>query len=160
RSRQLIYFGILCSCFFVVCIKIADALPAADFWHLEDAFHAILNSSMPRIFLASIIATVVGDFVNCKIISKLKIKIKKWMWFRFISATAIGALVDITLFTLLAFAGVKPFSWIIMLLINQYIMKLSYSAMVSPLSVTVSKYLKKAEKSDVYDMFTNFSPFK
>ncbi len=159
RARQLVYFGVFCSYLFIVCIKFADSLPAENSWHLENSFHDILNSAMPRIMLASTIATIVGDLVNCKLIAKLKIRLNKWMWFRFVSSTAIGTIVDNTTFTMLAFWGTKPIEWILILLLNQYCLKLSYLALLSPLSVRISRFLKKAEKSDIYDSRTNFSPF-
>lgn len=159
RSRQLIYFGIICSYFFLFCIKIADALPAANSWHLQDAFHDVLNSSMPRIIIASTIGTIIGNFVNCKLISTLKIKINKLMFFRFVSATAVGTLVDNMTFIGLAFVGVKPLSWLLVLLMNQYAINLMHSALISPLCVRISVFLKRMEKSDIYDLFTNFSPF-
>lgn len=160
RSRQLIYFGILCSYCFVFFLKIADALPSDNHWRLQEPFHQIFDTSMTRFFIASTAATIVGHFINCKIISKLKIKIKKWMLFRFVSATAIGSLADTATFIFIAFLGTRPFSWIMFLLLTQYCLNFFYSALMSPVSVRVSNYLKKAEKSDIYDTNTNFSPLR
>lgn len=160
RARQLVYFGALSAYVFVVFVKIADALPAQPGWNLQDAFHQTLNGTMPRILLASTLASIVGDFVNCKVIAKLKTKMKYGMWFRFVSATAIGALVDNTVFTLLVFGGRKEISWIAILLINQYSIKLSYSAIFSLVTVRISRVLKRLEKTDIYDNRTNFSPFQ
>lgn len=160
RARQLVYFGVFCSYLFIACIKLADVLPTASFWHSQDVFHEIFNSQEPRIIVASTIATIAGDLVNCKVIAKLKIRIHNLTWFRFISATAIGTLVDNSVFILLVFVGNRPIEWMLILLANQYTLKLLYSALLTPLSVKISSYLKKSEKSDIYDSRTNFSPFK
>ena len=72
-------------------------------------FKTLMNV-VPRVTVASIIATYIGGILNVNVFSKIKEKTDgKMLWLRTFVSTAIGLLFNIVLFTLLAFIGVKSF---------------------------------------------------
>lgn len=73
---------------------------------------------------------------------------------------------DNSIFTLLAYTNFFlntheiRYSYIFWLILSQYLIKVSYETMMSPLSVKFSQWLKNKEKIDIYDIHTNFSLFR
>lgn len=166
RARQLLWFTIFCELFVLVSIYIAVLLPSASFWHSQEPYQSILLPQTKIIF-ASCVAYFLGDFVNSKFLSKLKLKHKNRLIFvRFIGSTALGVLVDNFIFTLIAYTHLfmasseVNYSYIFWLIFSQYIIKVSYETLMSPFSVRFSQWLKNKEQIDIYDVNTNFSIFK
>lgn len=166
RARQLVWFTILCEIFVLFAIFVAVQLPVASFWHDQVQYQSTLLPQL-RIVLASCIGYLLGDYVNNKFLSKQKLKHgNQFIFYRFIGSTALGVLVDNTVFTLLAYSflffssQVVNFSYIFWLIFSQYIIKVSYETFMSPLSVKFSLWLKQKEKIDIYDVNTNFSIFR
>jgi uncharacterized PurR-regulated membrane protein YhhQ (DUF165 family) len=60
----------------------------------------------------------------------------------------------------LAFAGIMPAGVIISIIWSSYIFKVVYEVAVTPLTYVVVKYVKRIEGVDVYDVKTNFTPFR
>mgnify|MGYP000231883822 CR=1 FL=1 len=59
--------------FFVVALGlIAVALPAAPFWEGEQHFDFVFGMA-PRIVVASLLAFLVGSFLNAYVMSKMKV---------------------------------------------------------------------------------------
>lgn len=159
RSRQLVWIAIFCNFLFVLFSYIAIKLPVAPDWSLRQKEFNDVFSIEPRIFLASSVAYFVGDYINCTILAKLKlISQNQWIWFRFVGSTALGVAFDNTLFSIFAFLGKMPLHTLIWLAFGQYILKISYEGMMSPISVKISQWLKHFEKTDIYDFDTHFSP--
>jgi uncharacterized PurR-regulated membrane protein YhhQ (DUF165 family) len=67
--------------------------------------------------------------------------------------------VDTTLFVLIAFAGLLPWSLLTGVLLSNYVFKVSVEALATPITYKVVGYLKKVEQEDYYDRDTNFNPF-
>jgi uncharacterized integral membrane protein (TIGR00697 family) len=84
----------------------------------------------------------------------------KHLWTRTIGSTAIGELVDSSLFYMIAFYGIWSTSEIIQVALVQYILKTLWEVLATPLTYTVVNFLKKKENEDYYDTHTNFTPFK
>ncbi|MBA2652396.1 MAG: queuosine precursor transporter [Tatlockia sp.] len=165
RARQLLWFTIFCECFVLVAISAAVSLPSADFWHGQNDYQNVL---LPQYFIsfASCLAFFLGDFVNSRYLSKQKLKHgNNFIKTRFIGSTALGVLVDNSIFTLLAYAPLFfsndiPFKHMIWLILSQYFIKVSCETLMVPFSVKFSLWLKEKEKVDIYDLNTNFSIFE
>jgi queuosine precursor transporter len=159
RARALVWFVMLCGLMFAVVCQLAIRLPPAEFWKHQEAFSNILSNSW-RISLASNLAYLIGDFTNCRVIAALKLKYQgKFLGLRFISSTAIGTAIDNTLFMVIAFAGIYPSDKLLMMIIAQYIIKLSYETMMIPFSIRICHWLKKQEQIDIFDENTRFTLF-
>lgn len=72
---------------------------------------AKLNGVVPRIAIASMIATYIGGLLNVHLFAKIKNKTGgNKLWLRTFVSTAVGLVVNAIIFTLLAFVGTKSVS--------------------------------------------------
>ena len=91
--------------------------------HLQEGLESVFGNTW-RIVFGSIIAFWCGSLVNSFVLAKLKILSSgKHLWFRLITSTAVGELVDSSLFYLLAFYGIWPTSQVIEVAFVQYLFK-------------------------------------
>ena len=84
----------------------------------------------------------------------------KHLWARMIGSTALGELVDSSLFFLIAFYGIWPTDQLVAVAISQYLLKTGWEILATPLTYRIVAFLKRKENEDYYDRNTNFSPFK
>ena len=114
-----------------------------------------------RIALGSMIAFWCGSLSNSYVMAKMKIWTQgKHLWTRTIGSTAVGELVDSSLFYVIAFYGIWSTSQIIQVALAQYVLKTLWEILATPLTYAVVGFLKKKENEDYYDTHTNFTPFK
>lgn len=160
RSREVIWIGFACNALAVVAFLIGGLLPAAGFWDGQAAWDRILGNT-PRILLASFVAYLVGEFLNSFVLAKLKIATQgRWLWLRTISSTVLGQGADSLVFITLAFAGTIPLAALLPLIVTQWLFKVVYEIVATPLTYAVVGVLKRAEREDYYDTETDFNPFK
>ena len=134
-------------------------MPAAPFWHNQEAFNVILGST-PRIITASLIAYLTGSFLNAIVMSKVKVLMNgKNFSVRAILSTLVGEAADSTIFIFVAFAGNLPLGVLIGMVFTQACLKTVYEIMILPLTVVVVKWVKKVEGSDTYDRAVSYNPF-
>lgn len=140
RARQLLWFTLFCELMVLIAIYIAVFLPPANFWSGQNDYQNVLLPQT-NIILASCVAYFLGDFVNNKFISKQKLKHgDKLIAMRFIGSTALGVLVDNSVFTVLAYIPLFlsnniPYKFLFWLIISQYLIKVSYETLMSPFSI-------------------------
>lgn len=86
-------------------------LPAPSFNAGNYDVFAEVMGSVPRVAVASMIATYFGGIINVVVFAKIKEKTGgRMLWLRTFSSTVLGLLVNSVLFTILAFAGAVPVS--------------------------------------------------
>ncbi len=159
QSRRVIWTGFFSALLMSLIFIIIGKLPAAGGWENQEAYDKILGLT-PRIVIASLIAYFSGEFSNSYILAKLKIVTRgRWLWTRTIGSTIVGEGVDTLLFINIAFLGVFPNYLILTLIISNYIFKVGFEMIVTPLTYALVHFLKKNEGIDVYDYKTNFTPF-
>jgi uncharacterized integral membrane protein (TIGR00697 family) len=151
----------------VAAVWVGGLLPPAPFWNAssysspeaaQTAYDAILGFT-PRLLLASFIAYLAGEFINCFILAKLKIATAgRWLWVRTILSTLVGQLADSGLFIIIAFIGSLPVMNLLQLSAAQWLVKSVYEIFATPLTYMVVNFLKRAEQEDFYDRSTNFNP--
>jgi len=160
RARRVIWIGFAMNLLMVLTFWIVGKLPADPMWGLQESFDNILGVVW-RIVLASLVAYLVGEFVNSYVLAKLKIKTAgKKFWLRAIGSTIIGQFFDTTIFLVIAFAGILPWSLIWTIWIVNYIFKIMVEIILLPITYRVVSYLKKKESEDFYDKQTDFNPIK
>ncbi len=158
-SRKIIWSGFAALVLMALCYYFIQILPAASFWQNQGAYEVILGA-VPRIVIGSIIAYFVGEFSNSYVMSRMKIRSNgRRLWMRTIGSTVVGEGIDSIIFGIIAFAGVIPFSGLIMLILSGYIAKVVYEAILTPVTYLVVNKLKRAEGIDVYDKDINYNPF-
>ncbi|AQU02814.1 MAG: queuosine precursor transporter [Dehalococcoides mccartyi] len=157
-ARRIIWLGFICNLIFVVFVALGQVLPGAPFWEGQTAYETILGYT-PRILLASFLGYLVGEFVNSFIMAKLKLRTQgRYLWVRTIGSTLAGQGLDTSIFILVAFLGTPAF--VPMMILYHWGSKVIIEAAATPLTYKLVNYLKKAEKSDHFDISTNFSPFR
>lgn len=159
NSRRVIWTGFFAALLMSVIFIIVGKLPPAPGWNDQDAYQKILGLT-PRIVIASLLAYFSGEFSNSYTLAKMKILTRgKWLWTRTIGSTVVGEGVDTMLFVLIAFFGVLPNELLISVIISNYIFKVSFEVIFTPLTYLAVKFLKRGEGIDYYDCGTNFNPF-
>ena len=143
----------------VLFFTLALVVPAAPFWHNQEAFSTILGST-PRIIAASLLAYLTGSFLNAFVMSKVKILMKgKDFSVRAILSTLVGEAADSFIFIIIAFAGNLPFNVLIGMIFTQACIKTVYEIVILPFTIVVVKWVKKVEGVDTFDESISYNPF-
>lgn len=159
NTRTVIWMGFACSAFAVLIYMITIALPHPSFWENQSAFAAVLSTT-PRVFAASLTGYLFGEFSNSMILSKLKVKTEgKQLWMRTIGSTIVGEAFDTVLFISISFWGTMENSVLLQMMLFQYLFKVCYEIVFTPVTYYVVNKLKQAEGIDVYDRVVNYNPF-
>jgi len=162
RARRVIWAGFVALLFLGVMEWTVVHLPVAEGWTGQAAYERVFGSGW-RIILASLCAFWAGDFLNSVVLAKMKIWTDgRWLWTRTIGSTIIGEGADSLVFYPLAFYGLPdwPIQAMLMVMASQFVLKVSWEAILTPVTYAVVGWLKRAEGVDVYDRGTNFSPFR
>ena len=167
RARQVIWTGFFCNLLAVIAIWIGGQLPAAPFWSAgafsspdaaQQAYQAILGFA-PRLLAASFIAYLIGEFLNSFVLAKLKLKTAgRFLWLRTITSTLVGEGADSAVFISIAFWGIFPGNALVQAILSQWLFKVTYEVLATPLTYWVVNALKKSEHEDYYDRETDFNP--
>jgi len=157
-ARVVIWTGFAANIVAVCFIAIAVAVPSSPAYANGGAYSAVLGLT-PRIVIASLVAYLCGEFVNSFVLAKLKLFTDgRLLWTRTIGSTLIGQGVDTVIFISVAFAGVLPFPVLRVVIRDQWIIKVLYEVVATPLTYAVVTWLKRREGVDAYDRSTNFNP--
>lgn len=151
KVRLIIWSGFLMNFLVIGFARLAIALPAAPFWKGEESFNFVFGLA-PRIALASLLAFLVGSFLNAYIMSKMKIATKgKYFSLRAIISTIFGENADSLIFFPIAFGGLIPITDLLILVGTQACLKSLYEVIVLPVTIYVVQYIKRIDHTDVYD---------
>lgn len=157
-ARAVIWTGFLANIVVVLFIAAAIALPADSHYPDQAAYARILGQT-PRLVLASLIAYLCGEFLNAFVLARLKVFTRgRLLWTRTIGSTVIGQGVDSVVFISIAFAGVQPWSLLLVIIRDVWAVKVAYEIVATPLTYALVTVLKRWEGVDTYDRDTNFSP--
>ena len=151
KMRRLIYLGIVMLLLTSFTFYIVGLLPHASDWNNQGAYDSILGIVW-RIVAASCIALFFGEFFNSYILAKLKISTKgKGLWGRVVGSTAVGSLVDTSLFSVIAFIGTMSSSTLVQLIATVYFIKIVTEIIVSPVTLKIIGFIKKSENIDTFE---------
>jgi uncharacterized integral membrane protein (TIGR00697 family) len=162
-DRRAVWAGFVALIFAAVMAQIVIAIPVAPGAYMaqyQQGLEAVFGNSW-RIALASIFAFWCGSFSNSFILAKMKIWSQgRNLWMRTIGSTAIGELVDSSLFYFLAFYGIWETEEVIQVACIQYALKTFWEVLATPLTYWLVGVLKRKENEDHFDTHTNFTPFR
>ena len=106
----------------------------------------------PKIFIASMLSYLVGEFVNSFVLSSLKVKFKGYYFaIRAIISTLCGAIIDTTIFFSIVFSDIVRPDEMIVSIIALALIKMLYEFLLLPITVYIVSFLKREEKSDVFE---------
>ena len=155
KARLIIWSGFAMNFFVVALGLIAVALPAAPFWEGEQHFDFVFGMA-PRIVVASLLAFLVGSFLNAYVMSKMKVASGgRNFSARAIWSTVVGETADSLIFFPIAFGGLIAWPELLVMMGTQIVLKSLYEVIILPITIRVVKAVKRIDGSDVYD--TDFS---
>ena len=159
RARKVVWAGFGAIIFASFMSWVVVTLPPAEGWNDQRAYEAVFGQT-PRIVFASLTAFFVGEFANSYVLAKMKVKTSgRHLWARTIGSTIIGEGVDSLVFYPVAFYGVWENRLVLTVMVSNYIVKVLWGAIVTPVTYQVVGFLKRAEQEDFYDVDTDFTPF-
>lgn len=151
KARLIIWSGFLMNFLVVTFGLIAVALPAAPFWDGEAHFNFVFGMA-PRIVAASLLAFLVGSFLNAYVMSRMKVASQGHNFsLRAIGSTIVGETADSFIFFPIAFGGVIGWHELLVMMGLQIVLKSLYEVLVLPVTIQVVKAVKRIDGSDVYD---------
>lgn len=157
KARLIIWSGFASNFLLIAFAQIAISLPAAPFWEGEESFEFVFGMA-PRIAIASLIAFLVGSFLNAYVMSKMKIASEgKNFSLRAIVSTIVGESADSLIFFPIAFAGLIPATELLAMIATQAMLKSAYEVVILPVTIRVVDYIKRVDDTDVYDLNTSYN---
>jgi uncharacterized integral membrane protein (TIGR00697 family) len=160
RARRCVWVGFAALLFMAFMSWVVVKLPPAAGWPNQAAYETVFGSTW-RIVLASITAFWAGEFVNSFVLAKMKVWTRgEKLWTRTIGSTVFGQAVDSLLFYPLAFLGVWETSQVVQVLLTNWLLKVLWEIILTPVTYAVVGWLKRHEGVDVFDEDTDFTPFK
>ena len=159
RSRKVVWAGFAGLGFASIMSAVVVALPPAQGWIHQDAYEVVFGQTT-RIVIASLTAFFCGEFANSYVLAKMKVFTEgKFLWMRTIGSTIAGEAVDSIIFYPVAFYGFWPNELLIKVMITNYVLKVTWEVVATPITYWVVNFLKRKENEDYYDKNTNFTPF-
>lgn len=160
KTRLVIWTGFAANLLMIAVFTLVIYLPSPDFFDGQEAFALVLGMT-PRVVAASLLAYFAGELINAMVLSKMKIITKgKWLWARTISSTLAGEGIDTIIFITVAFWGAVPNQVLLQMILLQYMVKVSYEILATPLTYLAVGKLKKIEGLDTYDHDVKYNPFR
>ncbi len=172
KARLIIWMGFAMNFLVAALGGIACALPATVTGS-DEAFKQVF-AFMPQVVVASLLAFIVGSFLNAWVMSRMKLADRSKGHFNFyfslraIASTLVGEGADSLIFFPLAFylfpimlegEPKVPFDIMINLMLTQVVAKTLYEVIVLPITIKVVKFVKKYEETDVYDEDVSYNAF-
>ena len=144
-ARKTIILAFLCNIFVVICTQIGVWLPSPDYLDVTSSAYDTVFNYVPRIVVGSLTGFLLGELSNAWLMDKIKSKTKgKHLWVRTIGSSIIGYVFDTVPFVLIAFLGVLTTRDLLLMILSQYLMKLTIEACFgTPLAYAVVSYLRK-----------------
>ena len=159
KTRLVIWVGFAANLLMSLVFLAVIALPAPGFFTAKDAYATVLATT-PRMVLASLFAYFMGEFGNSITLSLLKKATKgRFLWTRTISSTVVGQAFDTGIFIFIGFAGSMPLVVLLHMMLAQYLFKVAYEVVCTPITYAVVGAIKKREGVDTYDVGVNYNPF-
>lgn len=160
KARLIIWLGFLTNFSMLALFQLAVALPSAPFWEGEAAFRFVFGLA-PRIAVASLLAFLLGSFLNAYVMSRMKISSRgKHFSARAVVSTLAGESADSMIFFPLAFGGLVPVEELLKLMAIQIFAKTAYEIVVLPVTIRIVNALKQRENMDAYDTNVSYNILK
>lgn len=147
-SRITCYLAFAMNFFMVLVFSLVIKTPYPSYWGNQEAFQTVLGST-PRVLAASLLAFVVGDFVNDNVFRKMKEKHSdtKGFWSRAIVSSLVGELADSLIFLPIAFLGQMPLKTLAIMTVTQVVLKTGYELIILPLTTFFTNKVIKYERN-------------
>lgn len=133
EARRMISTGFIIMLGSTLFYQLAIIIPPSHYWDNQAAFGSILGTTL-RISIASLSAYYVGSLMNAWVMDKLRKKYKEQLFFRLISSTLVGQVLDNLVFAVVAFTGILPAAAIISMVIGGTLFETVYEIILYPVT--------------------------
>lgn len=140
RARTMILCAYMMNFLFILLCQAAIAIPGASYYTGQDSFKTVFSTT-PRIVLASFLAYCIGSIANAKIM--VSARERRSLFFRAISSTVVGQLLDNTIFVLIAFLGNIPTEAMISMILIATAAETVYEIIFFPVTKKIIKIVAK-----------------
>ncbi|MRK01443.1 MULTISPECIES: queuosine precursor transporter [Aeromicrobium] len=147
RRAILVGFGTAIMTF--VTFLIVMQLPSAEFYDNQEAFESVVWSGV-QIVAASLVAYLVGQFLNSYVLVRMKARsAEPGLWRRLAGSTGVGEAADTLIFCAIAASaiGVDSFGAFLNYFVVGFLFKCAVELLVMPLTMVVIRALKRREPS-------------
>jgi uncharacterized integral membrane protein (TIGR00697 family) len=159
-ARNLMWWFIFSSTIFTGLAFILVHLPSPPDFNNQSAYELILGS-MPIIYVAGIVGTIIGMNISNYLVSKFKIAMDgKHYWLRSIISTCGGEIAYNLVAYPIMLLGKIPLHDLIHIFISVTIFKMLTTAVFLAPECFLTRYLKIKEKINVFDHGVNYGLFK
>ena len=144
EAKKAVLIGFAVMFITVIIMQIAILFtPNSEDWAMP--FIKEIFGFLPIVFLASMSAFIVSQFVDIYVFSKIKEKLPstKFLWLRNNGSTLVSQLIDTVIFVPIAFYY-KDFSGILVLILTTYFIKLIVALLDTPI-IYIAKMIKPIE---------------
>lgn len=160
HARRCVWAGFAAMIFMSFMAYTVVHIPPAPGWDDQNSYETVFGQT-PRIVLASMLAFWAGEIANAYVLAKMKIATRgKFLWTRTIGSTVVGQGVDSLIFYPLAFYAVWDNNLLVTVMITNYLMKVGWEVVLTPLTYKIVRVLKMHEHEDHFDIGTDFTPFR
>jgi uncharacterized integral membrane protein (TIGR00697 family) len=164
RARRAIWAGfaaMLFATFMSWAVRALPPDPSEPFNETMQPALEVVFGPTKRVVVASILAFMVGDFVNSYVLARMKVATAgRYLWMRTIGSTIVGQGIDSLIFYPIAFYGLWNDDRLVTILIVNWLFKVGVEVVMTPLTYVVVGALKRAEHEDFMDVDTDFNPFR
>ena len=159
RARKVVWSGFGALIFAAFMTFVVIRFPPAPDWGGQAAIESVFGATW-RIVLASLVAYFCGEFCNSYVLAKMKLLTNgRFLWTRTIGSTIVGEGVDSLIFYPSAFLGFWPAELVVKVMIGNYLLKVGWEVVNTPVTYRIVNFLKRKEHEDYFDRDTNFTPF-
>ena len=144
-AKKVIYLTFICNLIMTLATYIGVLLPGASYLNEVNNAYEVIFTYTPRILIASLIAFLLGELTNAKVMELIKKATKeKYLFIRTILSSMAGYIFDTGVFVILAFYGTCKLGDLFTMIIMQYFIKVIIEAILAtPLAYLIVGYLKK-----------------
>lgn len=143
QAKKMILLAYVMNFIFTLLVSLAIIITPSVAYNNQEAFATIFSTTI-RITVASFLAYCIGSLTNAKIMSLMKDK--HGLFFRAISSTIIGQLLDNAIFSFGAFLGILPIKALIMMVVGATIWETIYEIIFYPITKKIISVLNIAIK--------------
>ena len=159
NARRCVWTGFAALLFMAFMSFVVVAMPPAAAWDGQAAYESVFGNTW-RIVAASVLAFWAGEFVNSFVMARMKLLTGgRHLWSRTIGSTVFGQAVDSLIFYPIAFFGIWSTQQVLTVMVTNWLLKVLWEALLTPVTYAVVGWLKAREGVDVFDDGTDFSPF-
>lgn len=133
EARRMISTGFIVMLGATLFYQLAIIIPPSQYWEGQAAFSSILGTTL-RISIASLSAYYIGSLTNAWVMDKLRKKYKEQLFFRLISSTIVGQVLDNLVFAVVAFTGILPGAAIASMVIGGTLFETIYEIILYPVT--------------------------